>query len=683
MAEGRGLILVKSAAQMQAEQMAQPSPTAPPLVGLAAYLTTLWEEAKRAKRRVEEQILKNMRQVNGQYEPDKLAAIRTMGGSEIFYMLTATKCRAAKAWAMDILRPAGDRPWSLDPTPIPEMPPNVEEEIRQNLKEQIIQNAVMAGAETGEPVNAMEIVALIETKTKEIKDTIRKALKEAAKEALARMSDKIADQLAEGGWNKAFDSVINDIIRFPAGIMCGPIVRRRKVKEWVAGPTGWKYQAAEKLVLEYERVHPLDMYPEGDSTGPNDGWCFRRHRMSRKDIVSLIGVPGYDEKEIRAVLEELGRGGLKEWLVPDLERAEQENRESMSVWSSTKIQGLEFWGSAQGKLLLEHGINPKYIPDPVLEYEINAWLIGTHVIKAVINPDQTGAKPFSVTSFEKIDGSWWGKGAPELMADSQDGANAACRAMLNNVGLASGPMAEINRRKLVPGENGQSIWPWRTFQTDDGGIPDTQPAIQFFQPELIAEQLIQVSEKFERQADEETGIPRYAHGDPNVEGAGNTASGLSMLMTASARGIKDFMGAIDMDIISPTIERTYDFNMRFDPDQTIKGDAKVVARGVSSLMAKEQRTIRINETLESTNNDADRAIMGLEGRKELLKESIKSLDVEVDKVIPEGPGIQQYGLPVPAEAGQEGDEKKARKLNPAGQPAGGKESQLVPAGGRR
>ena len=138
MAEGRGLILVKSAAQMQAEQSAQ-SAFAPraPLVGLAAYLTTLWEEAKRAKRRTEDRILRNMRQVNGQYEPDKLAAIRAMGGSEIFYLLTATKCRAAKAWVMDILRPAGDRPWSLEPTPIPEMPPNVEEEVRQGIKEQI------------------------------------------------------------------------------------------------------------------------------------------------------------------------------------------------------------------------------------------------------------------------------------------------------------------------------------------------------------------------------------------------------------------------------------------------------------------------------------------------------------------------------------------------------------------
>lgn len=677
---GRGLVLFKTNSELQAEQSAQMQPALrPQLAGLAAYLVHLWEQAKQSKRRVEEQILKNMRQVNGQYEADKLAAIRTIGGSEIFAMLTATKCRDAKAWVNDILKPAGDRPWALEPTPVPSMPPGVEEEIRESIKGQIIRNAAEFSAQTGQPVNVMDVIAMIEQQVGVIKDITSKALKEKAKEALKRMTDKIADQLVEGGWQKAFDAVVSDVIKFPAGILKGPIVRRRKVSDWVPGPTGWQYQVTPKLVLEYARVHPLDMYPEGDSSGPNDGYCFERHRLSRKDIVALIGVPGYNEAAIRQVLDELGRGGLKEWLVPDLERAEQENRESTAVWSSTKIQALEFWGSAQGKLLLEYGVPSQFVSDPLLEYEINSWMIGPHVIKAVINPDQTGVKPYSVTSFEKIDGSWWGKGVPEVMADSQDAANATSRALINNVGLASGPMVEVKKNRLAPGENGSVIWPWRIFQTEDNMMKEG-PSIHFYQPQLIASELIEVCDKYERQADEETGIPRFAHGDPDISGAGGTASGLSMLMTAAARGIKDLIGSIDQDLTTPTIERTYDFNMRFDPDQTIKGDAKVVARGVSSLMAREQRIIRVNETLQQTNNPIDFAIMGPEGRKELLKESIRSLDgVELEKVIPEVGPLQQPVLPPPG--GQGGEKGNPKTLNPAGQPAGGKEAQVVPPRG--
>ncbi|NKE69888.1 portal protein [Candidatus Manganitrophus noduliformans] len=681
---GRGLLVVKTNNELAAEEQASANTAAllsarPQLTGLSGYLYGLWEEAKRAKQPIETQILKNMRQVNGQYEPDKLAAIRSIRGPEIYAMLTAAKCRAAKAWVSDILKPAGDRPWSLEPTPVPEMPPEVEEEIRQGLKEQIIQNAAMAAAETGSPVDVSMVIGMIEEKAAEIKDVIRRALTEKAKEALKRMSDKIADQLVEGKWQKAFDAVIGDVIKFPAGILKGPIIRRRKVKKWVAGPDGWKYQSSEELVLEFERVHPLDAYPEGDSTGPNDGYFFQRHRMSRKDIVALIGVPGYNEAEIRIVLEEFGKGGLKEWLVPDSDRAMQENRDSSSEWSSTKIEALEFWGSCQGRLLLEHGVPEKFIPDPILEYEINAWMIGGHVIKAVVNPDQTGSHPYSVTSYEKIDGSWWGKGVPEVMADSQEAINAASRALVQNVAMASGPLTEIDIDRLAPGENGEVIWPWRTFKVTSTVMKEGK-AVNFYQPRLIARDLIEVCDKYERQADEETGIPRYAHGDPNIEGAGNTASGLSMLMTAAARGIKDLVGSIDMDLISPTIERVYEFNMRFDLDQSMKGDARVVARGVSSLMAKEQRTLRVNETLEKTNNPIDFALMGPDGRKELLKESIKALDgVEVDKVVPEGPAMTTAVAPV---GPGPGGDKKQQKLNPAGQPAGGKETQVVAAGGK-
>ena len=673
-----GLILLKNNAEIEAEKAAQQKKDEPPqpeLTGLAGYLLGLWEQAKLSKIGIEQQILRNARQVNGKYEQDKLLAIKTMGGSEIYMMLTSTKCRAAKAWVNDILRPAGDRPWSLEPTPIPSMPPNVEQEIRQRLQDQVIQDAASLGVDTGQPLSAQQVFTAIEERLKQAKDVIKQALEEQAKLALAGMSDKIDDQLSEGGWQKAFDAVVGDIIKFPAGIMKGPIVRRRKVGDWVADQNGWSYKTVEKLVLEYYRVHPLDMYPESDSSGPNDGYCFERHRMSRKDIVALLGVPGYNDVEIRKALEEFGKGGLKEWLMPDMERAEQENRESAATYMSTKIQALEFWGSCQGSLLLEYEVPARFIQDPLMEYEINAWMIGPYVVKAVVNPDQTGVKPYSVTSFEKIDGSWWGKGLPEVMADSQDGGNAAGRALVNNTGLASGPMVGVDRGKLVPGENGQSIWPWRTFQFDSTGkMPDSTDPIKFFQPTLIARELIEVMDKWERQADEETGVPRYAHGDPNVQGAGNTASGLSMLMTAAARGVKDLIGAIDMDIIQPTIERTYDFNMRFDPDQTIKGDARVIARGVSSLMAKEQRTVRVVETLERSNNPTDNQIIDLNGRKELWKEALKAQDIPTDRVLPDGPVQSMLQGP----QGPNGITPEAQtKLNPAGQPAGGADTQVV------
>jgi len=63
---------------------------------LAAYIRKCWEAAKRAKIPIERQILRNMRQRKGEYETEKLAAIKAMKSSDVFMKVTGVKCRHAK-----------------------------------------------------------------------------------------------------------------------------------------------------------------------------------------------------------------------------------------------------------------------------------------------------------------------------------------------------------------------------------------------------------------------------------------------------------------------------------------------------------------------------------------------------------------------------------------------------------
>src|SRR5512139_232448 len=65
------------------------------LTNLAGHIRTCWEEAKRAKMPIETQIIKALRQRMGQYEPDKLAAMKTLFGNDYtppFTPLTGVKC---------------------------------------------------------------------------------------------------------------------------------------------------------------------------------------------------------------------------------------------------------------------------------------------------------------------------------------------------------------------------------------------------------------------------------------------------------------------------------------------------------------------------------------------------------------------------------------------------------------
>jgi hypothetical protein len=280
-------------------------------------------------------------------------------------------------------------------------------------------------------------------------------------------------------------------------------------------------------------------------------------------------------------------------------------------------------------MLLDWGLEGDEI-DPDIDYEVNAWKIGKHVIRAVLNPDTLGRKPYSVDSYERIAGSFWGKGVPELMADIQDICNAVARAVVNNSALASGPQVEVNIERC---ENNEQLYPWKIWPSTNQQMSES-PAVRFNQPTIITDPLMRVFEFFASLSEDSTGIPRWAFGNTNIGGAGATSSGLSMLMNHASRGIKEAIAHLDT-IVGSCIERIYDYNMAYDEDQDRKGDCRVVARGSSSLVAKEQQLVRMRETLAALNNPTDIEILGVEGRAKLLKAAIEGLELGVDDIIPD------------------------------------------------
>ena len=182
----------------------------------------------------------------------------------------------------------------------------------------------------------------------------------------------------------------------------------------------WGLVKGNGFRLEWSRVAPFDAYPSPSSKDMNDGYLFERHRLRRADLVAMKGVPGYNDAAIDLVLEAYGRGGLREWLWRDQERAWLEKRPNEWLNYDDTMDALEFWGSVSGRLLVEWGMSPDKVTDLNEEYEINAWMIGSYVVRAVINEDPLGHRPYDKCSFEEIPGAFWGLGVPEIMKDVQD-----------------------------------------------------------------------------------------------------------------------------------------------------------------------------------------------------------------------------------------------------------------------
>jgi hypothetical protein len=645
----------------------------PGIQSLASHVRKVWEAARTAKQQVVEQrLLTNLRQRRGVYEPDLLAEIKKTGGSEIYMMITSNKCRAASAWLRDTLTGARDeKPWMIDPTPLPDLPPNLHSAVYDAANQKAMQVEAMIGA----PLTEQMARELIE----QVKSTMMVEIKEMAKEAAGRMEMKMEDQLDEGGFSRAFAEFIDDIVTFPAACIKGPTLRRKPRMVWKETVVGeFEPVVVDEIVPTWNRVDPFNLYPAPNSTHPDDGDLIERHRLTRTSLSELISVEGYDDGAIKAVLDEYGRGGLRDWLAVDSSKAQAEGKSVSAVMNNpeAEIDAIQYWGAVQGKMLIEWGMTEdRGEPlDPTKEYHCEVWLIGRWVIKAILNYDPFHRKPYFKACFEEIPGAWWGNAPPDLMRDCANMCNYAARAMANNMGIASGPQVGVNVDRLPPGEDLTQMYPWKIWQFTNDPMGSAAKPMEFFQPQSVSGELIAIFDKFSMRADEDTGIPRYITGDnAGIGGAGRTASGMSMLMSNAGKTIKQVIFNIDTYVTKPLIERLYFYNMQYADDPDLKGDVNIVARGANSLVVKDAAQVRRNEFLQVVlNSPVVQQIVGMEGIAALLHEQAKTLDMDADAIVPSVEALQlkqletqmQQGMaPPPVEGGPPGAGGRQRAAN--------------------
>lgn len=618
-------VLQEEAARASVEQ---PTRNTTLITSLAGHIHHHWTLAKMAKLQPEKEMLAAVRARRGEYDPEKLADIRSQGGSEIYMMVFATKARQLKALLTDIMVGTGnDKPWTFRPTPKPELPPSDVQQVMQAVYQETTE-AEMAGV----PFTVEEV----RQKLADAKQAIEERVLETARREAERAELVVEDAMVEGRYLDALDAFIDDLTTFKTAFIKGPVVRRVNDLKWVPQPDGsYAAQVTEVLRSTWERADPFMMYPAPWARDVNDAYLIERHRLSRSDLNEMIGVDGYDDEAIRAVLREHGEGGLHEWLMIDTAKATAEGRNTVAVAQNDLIDALQYWGSVSGQMLLDWGLKEVEIPDPTREYEVEAWLIGSHVIKAVLNPDPLRRRPYYADGFSRTPGAFWHNSLYDVVRDYEDMCNAAARALSNNMGIASGPQAGVNIDRMPQGEDLTSMYPWKLWQFTSDPTGSSAAPIVFFQPDSHANELMGIYERFSLLADEAAGLPKYLSGMTGGEGgAGRTASGLSMMVTNASKTVKQTLASIDLRVIGPMVERQYQHELMYSPDKALTGDVKVVARGALSLIAKEAAQVRLNEFLAATANPIDMQIVGLDGRAELLRQAVKRLDINGDRVVP-------------------------------------------------
>jgi hypothetical protein len=213
-----------------AREQANAQQQEPMIEGLAGHVRRHWKLAEEAKQTVEQEMLEAVRAKRGEYTPQKLADIQAQGGSAIYMMLYATKARQAKALLNDVMIGTGtEKPWSIGPTPSPELPPQEVDGIMQ-----AVQQLVMQAEMSGLPMTIADIRAVLQ----DAKDQLENQIMETARIYAERAEKKLEDCLVEGGFLEALDSFLDDLTVFKTAFIKGPIVRNCPELEWSQGADG-------------------------------------------------------------------------------------------------------------------------------------------------------------------------------------------------------------------------------------------------------------------------------------------------------------------------------------------------------------------------------------------------------------------------------------------------------------
>ena len=621
---------------------------------LAAYIRKGFEAARTSRSSagngrssVDTRIIESRRQVNCIYDTTTLNAIQQFGGCKDYDPLTIQKCLVAESWIKDIMSPADDKPWTIDPSPIPDLPDEAKAEIEKQAMEFYMDGAPEELKDDPSPEAAAEIEELVGEKSAELRDTELQYAQEESRKRAKRMEQKIYDQLVDGDFMDAFDGFLQYLCRSLVGIIKGPVYKNKKALAYQSMEDQWSVAIEDKEQQYYYAPDPQNVYFSPSCLHQDTGDVFEIMPFQSSSIQELIGVTGYNDKAIEQVMSDHQSGGLREWTNNGWETQSIENRpQHLNQEYNAEIDAIDYWGKVPGEHLIQWGLSSTQIENPSFYYDVHAILIGTEVILSELNPDKLGRRPYHITSFEKQANSIYGRGIPEKVRPAQKAANMTRRALINNVAIASGPQVMINSDAVANGEVITAMHAWKIWQYKFIQGMAQQP-VSFFQPDDNSESLSTLLEKFYNDADRDTGIPRYIQGDQAgaMRGAAGTMGGLGMLMNAASKSMKRVLSNVDTDIFNRVIQYQYDINMR-DPNipQEYKGDFNIRTKGSLALAVKEQLQQARAEFMQTVLNS--KVLFGIvkkEGVVTLLREITKGLDMPTN-FIPSNQAIENESM---------------------------------------
>lgn len=520
--------------------------------------------------------------------------------STVFVQLTRQKTNAAAARLADMLYPTDDKNWGIKPTPIPELMSAVKNGSSQDYTDpQSGQPLQHPESGTG-PDNPPRNITLADLAAEQMSFAQQKA---------EAMEKEIDDQLTLCQYNYEGRKLIQDAAMLGTGVLKGPTVHNHTAKKWVTkrganGVTVQMLEVIQDVKPQSYRVDPWNFYPD-PSCGEDiqDGaYVFEREYMAGRNLAKLAKVPGYNSMAIAQCIMEGPKHVHAEGSYTDQQRAgEFAYNQNATAYDDKRFELWTFTGEVAREDLQAVGVE---IPDEWPSYLVSVSavivLCNDRIIKALLNPMDTGDFPYDVYVWERVALAPFGVGIPYLMRYAQRTLNAAWRAMLDNMALSSGPQIVMNRKLVTPADGSWTLTARKVWYASGDESLDVQKAFFTFEVSSHQEEIENIIKLAMQFADEETSLPQIAQGEKGA--APDQVGSMTILMNSANTVLKRLVKQYDDMVTRPHIHRYYDWNMQYNPKEEIKGDFETDARGSSVLVVRDQQNQGLMQLFQMSMN---------------------------------------------------------------------------------
>lgn len=517
-------------------------------------------------------------------------------GSTIFLNITRPYCDAAGASLADMLLPTDDSAWQITHTPVPELIPVVSGQLPDAVRQAISQDV------GGDQAKAHEVEQKMIQQAKQIL--------EQAKDKAEKAQKRIEDWHVECQYHREVRKVIEDAARIGSGVLKGPVPQKRKQVAYKDGAL----IVQEEIKPGSKHISYRNLYPaKGCGEDIHSGsYIFEKDDISSKKLRELIGTPGYIDEEILKVLDE-GPTMAKEVVSP-VDEMRRDTSGLFEIWYFHGEITNEEMEAVFDRANYEDDTRPETPDSQVVSAQVT--MVNNRVIKAAINPLDTGDFPYDVMVWQCRKGLPWGIGVSRHIRTPQRMINAAARNLMDNAGLAGGPMWMYNPDVVVPEDDNYSIYPrkgWRQV----GDIDDIRKAFSFLTIDMRTDELQAIIYLGLKMAEDVTGLPMLMQGQMGAQKLDTL--GQTQILNNNANIVRRRIARLFDDLVTePHVRRYYTYLLQYGKDDE-KGEFVVDARGSSNLVERAMQKEQSMELLEASKDPT----YGIDPKK-AMKEYLRS-----------------------------------------------------------